>query len=129
MLIVATLMVGIVTSAFEALFVGLASLSSHPSVLVAVALVIASNIISTVIAQPFHAAMLTILYYDLRVRHEGYDLQVLAEQLGLPEVAAAAAAAQWAPSPAGALAAGPESVGQPGGPPYWPPPPGWTPGS
>jgi hypothetical protein len=52
------------------------------------------------------------------VRHEGYDVALLAEQLGIEPTAL----------PAGALIdAGPESVGQPGGPPFWPPPPGWSP--
>jgi len=35
-----------------------------------------------VLTRPFLAAVTTILYYDLRVRHEGYDMQLLAEQLG-----------------------------------------------
>jgi hypothetical protein len=56
-----------------------------------------------------------VLYYDLRVRKEGYDLELLAEQLGIP------------PSAMPAAAAGPEAVGNVGGPPFWPPPPGWKP--
>lgn len=31
---------------------------------------------------PFYAACVTVIYYDLRVRKEGYDLQLLAEAIG-----------------------------------------------
>jgi hypothetical protein len=135
-LIVASIMVSVVSGAFQALFTGLASLSSHPSVVAAVALLTLSSAVSTIIAQPFHSAVSTILYYDLRVRHEGFDLHLLAEQLGLPAVAGSGSSgAGGVPGGGGAfdpartgLPVGPESVGQPGGPPYWPPPPGWTPG-
>jgi len=128
-LIVASIMVSIVSGALQALFSAVASLPSQPSLVLAVALVTVSGAVSTIIAQPFHAAVSTILYYDLRVRHEGFDLHALAEQLGLPDLAFAG------PPPGGAsdlgrtgLPLGPESVGQPGGPPFWPPPPGWRPG-
>jgi hypothetical protein len=125
-LIVASIMVSVISGVFQALFAGLASLSSQPSVLASVALLTLSSAVATIIAQPFHAAVSTILYYDLRVRHEGFDLHVLAEQLGLPAVAGAPSGAAADPARAG-LPVGPESVGQPGGPPYWPPPPGWRP--
>lgn len=120
-LLVATILVTVVSGAVQAALVGIASLPSTPSVPVAVVVTTVASVLSTVIAQPFHAAVTTTLYYDLRVRHEGYDLQLLAEQLGLPAPSGAELAAQWpAPEPVG-----PESVGQPGGPPFWPPPPGW----
>jgi len=74
--------------------------------------------VSAILTRPFQAAVTTILYYDLRVRHEGYDVELLAEQLGI----------EAASLPAGALTdRGPEDVGQAGGPPFWPPPPGWSP--
>lgn len=37
---------------------------------------------SAVLSAPFYAALLTVLYYDLRVRKEGYDVQVLMQDLG-----------------------------------------------
>jgi len=37
--------------------------------------------LSAVLAAPFYAALLTVLYYDLRVRKEGYDVQLLTEDL------------------------------------------------
>lgn len=37
--------------------------------------------LSAVLSAPFYAALLTVLYYDLRVRKEGYDVQLLAQDL------------------------------------------------
>ena len=41
-----------------------------------------------VVVQPFLPLVITVLYFDLRVRKEGFDLQVMADQLGrdLPSV-------------------------------------------
>jgi hypothetical protein len=134
-LLVATVMTGLISGAFQALLVGAAFLPGTPPVLVGVAAVTLAGAVSAIIVTPFAATVWTILYYDLRVRREGYDVQMLAEQLGLP-----AASIQPAPSalvhvPGSAaqhladlgLPVGPESVGRPGGPPFWPPPPGWRP--
>jgi hypothetical protein len=86
-------------------------------VLVGVTVISLAAAVSSLLTQPFHAAVVTVLYYDLRVRHEGYDIALLAEQLGI----------ELASLPAGtALVPGPDSVGKPGGPPFWPPPPGWS---
>jgi hypothetical protein len=129
-LIVASIMVAVVSGAFEALLVAVDSLGSQPSLLAAVLVVTASGAVATIITQPFHAAVTTILYYDLRVRREGYDLHVLAEQLGLPELSPSAEAQARAEHPeAIGVPLGPESVGLPGGPPFWPPPPDWKPAS
>lgn len=38
--------------------------------------------VSSILVLPFLAAVLTVLYFDLRVRAEGYDLQVMAAELG-----------------------------------------------
>lgn len=35
---------------------------------------------------PFVAAVITLLYYDLRIRKEGFDMDVLAESLNYPQV-------------------------------------------
>ena len=43
--------------------------------------------ILTIIALPLWMAVMTLLYYDLRVRREGFDLQVRTEQvLGTPDL-------------------------------------------
>lgn len=138
-LLVSVVMVAVVSGVLQALLAAIAHVSSRPSLLFAVVVSTVSSAIASIIVQPFTATVATILYYDLRVRHEGYDLQLLADQLGLPPPPAAPSGqAQDGAAGAGGGPAlgqpsdrptGPESVGQPGGPPFWPPPPGWTPGS
>jgi hypothetical protein len=141
-LIVATVMVSIVGGALSALLIGVASLPSQPSLGLAVLVTTLSGVVTGVLTQPFTATVTTILYYDLRVRREAYDLQVLADQLGLPRSEGDGEPERPA-APAGHggdggvpgdgwtgrehLPLGPESVGRPGGPPFWPPPPGWRP--
>lgn len=115
-LIVSELMVTIVGGAIQALLVGIFLTGS--SVVVVVALVSLAAAVSAVLTRPFVAAVRTVLYYDLRVRKEGFDVELLAEQLGIPK-------SELQPPPV----EGPQSVGQLGGPPFWPPPPGWKPSS
>jgi len=71
---------------------------------------------------PFQAAFVTVLYFDLRVRKEGFDVQLLAERLGL----AARPEGAFRPAPAELPPPRPAGGEQP---PYWPPPPGWKPPS
>lgn len=122
-LIVTGLMTALVGAAVEGGLVGTAFLTGHPSVLLGVTVVTVAAMVSQIIVTPFVASVRTILYYDLRVRREGYDVDLLAEQLGLPAVSLPVSAL----SADGERILGPESVGQPGGPPFWPPPPGWSP--
>ena len=42
---------------------------------------VVGSIIVSVLAAPFLAAMITIIYFDLRVRKEGYDLELMAADL------------------------------------------------
>jgi hypothetical protein len=116
-LLVANVLISIVSGIVQGVLVGI-TVASTSSAVVAVALVSLSAAVSAVLTRPFQAGVTTVLYYDLRVRHEGFDMVLLAEQLGLepPEIPIDA------PGPLG-----PESVGRPGGPPFWPPPPGWKP--
>lgn len=74
---------------------------------------------SSMLVTPFQAAIVAVVYFDLRVRKEAFDLEVLAERLGLP--VPEGAAAEDADRPGG----GPHATGGPGQPPFWPPPPGW----
>lgn len=121
-LLLATIIAGLVGGAITGLLTAVALQSSNPSVLFAVTISTAAAIVSEILVRPFNATVTTVLYFDLRIRREGYDLQVMADQLGLPESAM--------PSlPAGSGGTfGPQDVGKPGGPPYWPPPPNWQPG-
>ena len=46
--------------------------------------------ISAIVTMPFSAALVGIIYFDLRVRKEGFDLQLLAQRISDPATAAGA---------------------------------------
>ncbi len=128
-LLVASVMVFVISGVLSGLLSAIVGLPRPGNVNVT-PFVIGSTItgaISSVLTTPFRAAVVTLLYYDLRIRRDGFDLQLLADQLGLPSGSLAEAEPEpvaWGADP---VPLGPESVGQPGGPPFWPPPPGWRP--
>ncbi len=123
-LLVSTIMVAVIGDVIAAALGAITFSGGSPSVLLAVVMSVVVAIISGVLLQPFSAAVITVLYYDLRIRREGYDVELLADQLGLLAGDLPAQASGgfdgWAR---------PENVPQPGQPPYWPPPPGWQQGS
>lgn len=82
-LLVANLMVSVIIAIFQGVLLAIV-FSDSDSLVVGVALITVSGAIGSVLVQPFAAAVRTVLYYDLRVRKEGYDVDLLAEQLGLP---------------------------------------------
>ena len=85
------------------------------------------TLISSLLTMPFQAAIVALLYFDLRVRKEGLDLQLLAERLGGGE---AVGAPLGGAVPAGAASYVPEeryTEAERAQAPYWPPPPGWRP--
>jgi len=128
-LVVATVMIGIVGAGINGVLLAI-TLTSGGSVLGTVLIVSAAGAVASILTGPFQAAVTTVLYYDLRVRREGYDVQLLAEQLGFdPAVEGAPIDSPGIPAkmPTGVEDGGPESVGQPARPPHWPPPPGWNP--
>jgi hypothetical protein len=108
-----TLLVSVISGVLTGLIAAVTAVgSSTGSLLWAVGTVIAGTI-SKSITTPFTAAFLTVLYFDLRVRKEAFDLQLLAQRIGVdPPVG-------YSPLPP----APPPSAQ----PPYWPPPPGWKP--
>ena len=71
-----------------------------------------AGIVGLAISTPFQAALLTVVYFDLRVRKEGFDLELLAQEIG------AAAGRRGAPSRAARRLAPRRSHGAP----FWPPP-------
>ncbi len=83
--------------------------------------------IGSMLTVPLVAIVATLVYYDLRIRNEGFDLQLLASQLGLRAPEPGAAVPAW-PGPGGAVPAWPGPGGAvqawpgPGGAPAWPPP-------
>ena len=80
-----------------------------------------SAVIAGALTTPFIAAVTIVLYVDLRVRKEGFDLALLAGRLGDAE-----SGEVFVPPPPPYL---PKPLPPRTGtqPPYWPPPPGWKP--
>ncbi|MDQ3576000.1 MAG: hypothetical protein M3404_13980 [Actinomycetota bacterium] len=78
--------------------------------------------LSGVLTTPFSAALVAVVYFDLRVRKEGLDLELLAQRVGV-EPPPAGARPVLLPQPAQSWA------GSPPPPSSWapPPPPGWSP--
>jgi hypothetical protein len=70
------------------------------------------NIVLAVILYPVAAAILTVLYYDLRVRKEGFDLELLAHGVGTGPATERRVPAGWAP-PQPALGGEPATAGFP----------------
>ncbi|HMG28311.1 MAG TPA: hypothetical protein VKH36_16025 [Acidimicrobiia bacterium] len=71
--------------------------------------------VASVLTIPFVAAVVAVIYFDLRVRKEGFDLQLMAQRIGAPAAAVTPTLMPWTqPAP-----------GAGGG--WAPPPPGWEP--
>jgi hypothetical protein len=110
------LLSGILSGAIEGVVAGLTTVSTTPDSVVSALVNIVAGTVSSVITTPFVAAFLTVLYFDLRVRKEAFDLQLLAERIGVEP-------------PVGGTALPPPGPGDfDEEPPFWPPPPGWKPG-
>lgn len=126
-LVVGFILAAIVSTVVQAVFIiGIVAGEGNDALVLVLSAI--AGIVGLAVSTPFQAALLTVLYFDLRVRKEGFDLELLAQQIGATVEPAAAAAA-----PAGAPAAAPSAVLPPveatdrSGAPYWPPPPGWRP--
>ena len=123
-LLLAGLLSAIVAGGVSALF-SFASLSgSGHSTLVQIVVQIVSGTISNLLSVPFVAALTVVIYLDLRVRKEGFDVQLLAAQIGL-EPGEVAAVPVPPSGPVGPQV--PRYDPDAEQPPYWPPPPGWRP--
>jgi hypothetical protein len=96
-----------------------AALADGNDVVLALTAVIAGTVAVT-LTTPFTAAIFSLVYFDQRVRREGFDLALLAEGLGeqAPGEGTAPAVALRGPEVT------PEQRAQA---PFWPPPPGWQP--
>lgn len=135
------LLASVLSSVIQAIFVGVILVGVDSSSLLAWVIIGLAGLASLMISTPFQAAILLVVYFDLRVRKEGFDLELLAERFGSTGPFAAAPAPV---PPAGAIP-GYEPPTAPGTP-YWPapdrprpqppqrpdpgpPPPGWAPPS
>jgi hypothetical protein len=95
-LILVAILTGIVQGVIVAFLFGVVSVTGN-EVAGAIADAVGQTA-SAALTTPLSAAVLTVLYFDLRVRKEGFDLELMARRLG----------------------AGPEVTDA--GPPTWPPP-------
>ena len=80
-LILVNLLAGIVQGLFVGLFAGVVSVSDN-EVAETVAEAVA-QLAGSALTTPLSAAVLTVLYFDLRVRKEGFDLELLARRIGV----------------------------------------------
>ena len=116
--IVGYLLVAIVGAALSGLIVGLAFANPARNTVTGFILTTFAATLGSMLSTPAAAAFATVLYIDLRVRKEGFDLLLLARGLGV-EREPGQEPPSFIPPPAQATAAPP---------PFWPPPPGWEPG-
>lgn len=129
LVLLGSILAGIVTFALGAALGALTFAADSDAALAAASL--AASIVAGAITTPFVAAMTIVLYIDLRVRKEGFDLALLAERFGEPGSSGEAGSFVPSPPPAELLPPlpqpnyGPQSGGAQ--PPFWPPPPGWRP--
>ena len=117
------ILTGIVQAVFVGILAGVVSVSGNE-----VALAIADALGQTasgVLITPLSAAVLTVLYFDLRVRKEGFDLELLSRRMGVDPATVANPAflppAMPPPPPP------PPSPGPQDRPSDWSPPPDWRP--
>jgi hypothetical protein len=119
-LLVGVFLVSFLAGIIQALLLLVAAVAADGSDAVnAFANVVASTA-GSVLTTPFTSAVVTLIYFDRRVRKEGFDLRLLAEGLGEerdPD----------APLPGPGLLEPEVTDEQRAAAPYWPPPPGWTP--
>jgi hypothetical protein len=140
-----SLLAAIIGGALTALFVGLSLGAGGSDTVVGFIVNVIAATLTSVLTTPAVAAFAIVLYIDLRVRKEGFDLYLLAQRLGVepgelesstaallpPEVPVYAEQPPYWPPPPGWEPSGepqPEPEADPEQPPYWPPPPGWKPG-
>jgi hypothetical protein len=141
-----SLLAATIAGALTALFVGLSLGAGGSDTVVGFTVNVIATTLSSVITTPAVAAFAIVLYIDLRVRKEGFDLYLLAQRLGVepadldestaallpPAVPAYEEQPPFWPPPPGWKPSGasrPEPEPDPDAPPFWPPPPGWKPGS
>ena len=111
-LVVAVVLVGFLAGILQAILQFVPAVLADGNELVLAVAAIVAGTVGSVIATPFTAAVVTLLYFDQRVRKEGFDLRQLAEGLGQPK------AEPQEPEPPDQRVGG----WQPPRPPSWPPP-------
>jgi hypothetical protein len=121
--VLGAILVGIVEAALVGLAAVFTTIDTADPTLGSFLVNTGATVLASLIATPFAAAFVVVLYFDLRVRKEAFDLQLLAQQIGVdPDSLAEPAAPLREGTWEGELEEGDQ-------PPFWPPPPGWKPRS
>jgi hypothetical protein len=116
LLLIGLILTGLVSGVLEGLVAGVTFTDTGNGTFVAFLVTTIGAVAAAVITTPFQAAYTSVLYVDLRVRKEAFDLQLLAQAIGVePPAGIGPAPLEELPSDAGDK------------PPFWPPPPGWKP--
>jgi hypothetical protein len=118
-LLVGYLLIGILGALISGIVMVVPSLIADGNTLAGAIGAVVGGTLGSVLTTPYSAAVITLVYFDLRVRKEGLDLQLIAEGAGVERDPDAPL-----PAPLVADEYTPEERAQA---PYWPPPPGWRP--
>jgi len=118
-LLVGYLLIGILGALVSGVILVVPSLLAEDNTLVGALGAVVGGTVGSALTTPYSAAVVALLYFDLRVRKEGLDLQLIAEGAGVerdPDAPLPAPLAEDLYTPEERARA-----------PYWPPPPGWRP--
>ncbi len=118
-LLVGYLLVGILGAIVQGIVMVVPSVIAEGNTLVGAISSVIGGTLGAVLTTPYSAAVIALVYFDLRVRKEGLDLQLIAEGTGVERDPDAPL-----PAPLAEELYTPEERAQA---PYWPPPPGWKP--
>jgi hypothetical protein len=118
-LLVGYLLIGIIGALVSGVILIIPSVVAEDNTLAGALGSVVGGTVGSVLTTPYSAAVVTLLYFDLRVRREGLDLQLIAEGADVKRDPDAPL-----PAPLVADEYTPEERAQA---PYWPPPPGWRP--
>jgi hypothetical protein len=96
--VLASILVGIASAVFAAIVLAVSGIATTDTNL---RLVVAAGaaIISGVLTTPFIAAIVAVIYFDLRVRKEGLDLELLAQGVGIERRSSEPEEPPWPPMP------------------------------
>jgi hypothetical protein len=118
-LLVANLLALFVSSVFGFVLVPLAISGGNETAVAVLSGV--TGAVGALITTPFIAAVVTVLYFDLRVRKEGFDLQLMAWRMGVPSPQGGfrPGAMPWNEQPGWGSWNPPQQWGQAGQAPQW----------
>jgi hypothetical protein len=118
-LLVGYLLIGILGALVTGIIMVVPTVVAEDNTLAGALGAVVGGTVGSVLTTPYSAAVVALLYFDLRVRKEGLDLQLIAEGADVRRDPDAPL-----PPPLVADEYTPEERAQA---PYWPPPPGWKP--